>query len=404
MIKKISDISVSVKKEEKKVLPSFRKEFKISKKIFFLFFFFLFLFLVYFTGIFFSKTKIKIWILPEEIKETEIILVDTSVDSSDFQNKILAAKIFETKEEISEEFSSSGKILKKAQGKIRLFNEYTTEQENWLEGTRFVSADGKVFKSKNKIVVPGAKIKDGKIEPSFVDVEVEAAEGGAEYNIGPSDFSVLAFKGTPRYFKYYGKSFEPMRGGGESFQVKREDLERAEQILKEKIEQKAQEILEKKVPPELIFPQNSFFLEILSKNFTAKEGEEKEKFKGEIEIKIKTIVSKKEEILNLAKTLLLSKISSEREINVTKVNLKGERLGEDFRKLNCVLEIEAKNFPKMDLEELKENLTGKKIEEAQRILLSLPAVSKVKIDLFPFWSKKISNNKNAIEIFYYLVD
>ena len=211
MAKKIIDISPPKKAEKlPEKIPSlvFKKpEFKIPfPKITFPKFSFkiglislslfvlIFLFLLSFT---LSKAEIKIWPEVETRNFRAKITVDKEIKSPDFKNNILPGKIFEAEKTVSEEFPASGKILKKAEGIIRLYNNFSTQNENWLAGTRFVSSDGKLFKSKDKIAVPGAQIKNGKIAPSFVDVPVIAAEGGADYNIGLLNFQLLLLEEHP---------------------------------------------------------------------------------------------------------------------------------------------------------------------------------------------------------------
>jgi len=354
----------------------------------------------------FSKAEIKIWPEVEEVNFVEIITVDTKAENLDLNKKTIPGKFFETEETFSNSFNSSGKVLKKAEGTIRLFNEYTTQDEVWKEGTRFVSSDGKLFKSKDKIYVPGAKIKNGKIEASFVDVPVVAAEGGSQYNIGPSDFSVVAFKGTPRYFKYYGRSFEPMKGGGEFPVVTKEDLERAEKELINLANQKAKEILEKKVGGEFSFSPDVIEISILEKNSSAKEGDEKEKFDFQIKAKIKTIIFLKEDLSNFVKDYLSSKIPSEKEFYQPslKIDLKGEVKNFELGKASFQMKISGKVYSKIDPLSLKKAIAGKSLEETKFFLLNQKEISKSKIEIYPFWIKKIPDDIKRIEISYPLID
>lgn len=417
MIKKISDISLPKKEKEeikvspqkiraKRTLPKIRF-FKRPSKNFLVFLFLIILGIFVFLGsLKFSKVKIEIWPKEEEIKLKEKITVDTSIENPDFQNKLIRGDLIEKEETISEQFPATGNFLKKAEGTIRVFNEYSTQDEIWREGTRFVSSEGKVFKSKNKIQVPGAKIKNGKIEPSFVDVPVEALEGGSEYNIPPSDFSIVAFKGSPRYFKFYGKSFVPMQGGGKFPQVKKEDLENAEKILVEKTKEKAKEILKSEISPEFLFDEGNISIEILEKNFSAKEGEVVDKFNFSVKFKIKTIVFKKEDLLQFSKRQFISQLVKEKEMEEKslKVDYKAEVLKLDLGKIDLSLDIVAKVYPKIDFLQLKKGLAGKKVEETKIFLLSKPEVSKVKINLFPFWINRIPEDMKRIEIFYSFID
>jgi hypothetical protein len=303
----------------------------------------------------FSKAEIKIWPKTEDLKLNEKLIVDTKAGSIDSKNKIIPGKIFEFEETFSDDFPASGEVLKKAEGIIRLFNEYNTQDEVWKEGTRFVSSDGKLFKSKDKISVPGAKIKDGKIEASFVDVPVIADKGGEEYNIGPSDFSIVAFKGTPRYFKYYGKSFQPMKGGGKSYQVTKEDLEKAERTLIERGKEKAKEILKEKIPTDFSFSDDAIEIEVLEKNSSVKEGEEVEKFNFKVKVKIKTIAFSKNDILNFIKDYVLSQVPEKKGISLEnlKFDYKTELANFDLGKINLSFNVSTKIYSTIDPLQLK---------------------------------------------------
>ena len=130
----------------------------------------------------------------------------------------------------------------KAEGIIRIFNDYSTASQSLVAGTRFVSDEGKLFRLVEKVVVPGQSTEKGKLIPGSVDVLVRADTAGSDYNIGVSTFSIPGFAGTPRYTAFYAKSFLAMAGGfkGESLAVSSEDLENAKKSLtaevKEKIE------------------------------------------------------------------------------------------------------------------------------------------------------------------------
>ncbi len=137
-----------------------------------------------------SKAEIKIWPKTETIKLSSNFTVDVNRLSVNHENKSVPGEIIEKEKLISEDFPCTGSVFKKAEGVIRLYNEYSTRSETWLEGTRFVSEDGKIFKSKSSISVPGAEMQNQKVVAQYIDVPVVAAEAGGEYNIEPSSFSI----------------------------------------------------------------------------------------------------------------------------------------------------------------------------------------------------------------------
>jgi len=101
----------------------------------------------------------------------------------------------------------------KSTGEIMLFNEYSSETQNLIASTRFLSSDGKTFRSIEDMIVPGATFNGNEIIPSSINIEVVADHIGADYNIGPSSFTIPGFKGSDKYSGFYGKSNMPMNGG-----------------------------------------------------------------------------------------------------------------------------------------------------------------------------------------------
>jgi len=101
----------------------------------------------------------------------------------------------------------------KASGIITAFNEYGSEPQLLIASTRFLSSNGKIFRTTKDVYVPGAQLNDDEIIPSSIDVEVMADYLGAEYNISPSDFTIPGFKGTVKYESLYGKSNTAISGG-----------------------------------------------------------------------------------------------------------------------------------------------------------------------------------------------
>ena len=419
MPKKIIDIlpPEEKKKEEvvkEEVLEKEKPEFKVKitfpkfplKKGLVLLPLFVLIFL-FFLSFKFSKAEIKIWPEVETRNFRAKITVDKEANNPDFKNNLLPGKIFEAEKTVSEEFPASGRVLKKAEGIIRLYNNFTTQSENWLAGTRFVSSDGKLFKSKDKIAVPGAQIKNGKIAPSFVDVPVIAAEGGADYNIGPSKFSIVAFRGTPRYTKFYGESSGTMAGGGEVPQVKKEDLENAEKILTEKAKIESEKALEAKIPTEFLFSKEIFETKILEKFSLAQIGAETEKFNFQVRANCTTISFLREDINNFAKEYILSQIPEDKKL--FKESLKTEYSPEkpfsfESGKTTLSLTFSAKIYSEIDLDSLRKGLVGRSLAETKTFLENQPDILRTEVRFFPFWIKNVPKSLEKIEIKYPLVD
>jgi len=371
----------------------FQKNKKILKPLFIILIFF---FVLYFSSFFFQKVEITIKTKSQPVSFEEKISANTKISEIDFSQKIIPAKLLEFESELSENFPCTGETLKKAEGKIKLYNAYTTEDETWRQNTRFISSEGKIFVSKDKIFIPGAKIKEGKLEPSVVEVPVIAIEGGEDYNIGPSKFSVLAFKGTERFFKYWGESTEPMTGGGKGKALLKQDIENAKRNFGKKIEEKIRNILKEKLGSEKFFPENCFVFSFSDESFSKKEGEVCENFEMKAKVKIKSLFLEKNDVNSLGEGLISVKFGDKKKFLKKEINLSCE--GKDFDKgvFSLNLKLNGKTSSDFDINDLKRKIVGKTIKEAQAILESMNVEGKIKI--FPRFLNKIPENFDKIKI------
>jgi hypothetical protein len=382
--------------------PSFLKiEFK--KSLIFVAFVLIFIIILGFSV---SKAEIKIWPETQAVSFKTEITVDKDIESSDFENKTIPGQIFEVEKTISKEFLASGKVLKGSEGIIRLYNAYSTQTENWLSGTRFVSTEGKLFKSKGRITVPGAEMKNGKIIPSFVDVPVMAAEPGSDYNIGSSHFSVVAYRGTSRYTKFYGESFQAMIGGGEAPQVTEKDIEDAQSILVDEAEAEAIIALRKEIPDDFLFLRDTAEATILEKSSLVEEGAEVEKFNYQVKARAITITFKKEEVNNFVEEFILSQIPKGELLYLQslKINYSPTLINFGLGQLTLSLDFSAKIYPQLDLELFKKELVGKSKPETEFFLESYPEIVQTEAHFWPFWVQKVPKDIEKIKIDYPIIE
>jgi len=126
--------------------------------------------------------------------------------------------VFETMS-ISEEVSSEipadieRTVTERASGTIVIYNTYSSAPQRLIKNTRFETKEGKIFRAKDSVVVPGTTIENGATVPGSVEAFVVADEPGESYNIGLSDFTIPGFKGDPRFAKFYARSKTEMTGG-----------------------------------------------------------------------------------------------------------------------------------------------------------------------------------------------
>lgn len=415
MAKKIFDILPPKEFEKKKVeefplekeyRPRFKKpEFKISKKLSSSFFIPLVLILIgifcYFT---LSKAEIEIWPESEVLTFETKLTIDKIAENVDLLNKVIPGKIFEAEKTITEEFSSSGVVLKekKAEGIIRVYNDYSTSPQVLIARTRFVSADGKLFRTPTKITIPGGHYEKGKLVPGYLDVQVKADQPGPEYNIDPSTFSIPGFAGTARYTKFYGKSFQAMAGGfrEEVPQVTQEDLDQAQKILEEKVLKDCKAALKEKISPEFILLDDILDSKIIETFSLARPKEELEKFSFQVKASSTALVFKTEDAENFARDFILSQIPEDKQLyqESLKITYSLENVNLELAKAALSLQMEAKIYSDIDTENLKKGLSRKSLTEAKLFLEDQPQITQVLVKFWPFWVKKVPEDIEKIKI------
>ncbi|MDD5145910.1 MAG: hypothetical protein PHF44_03670 [Candidatus Pacebacteria bacterium] len=357
-----------------------------------------------FANFFLNNVKIQIWPETETLDFTKEITVEANTKEIYVSSSTIPGEIFEEEKSVSREFPATGEVLveKKAHGQIRVYNNYSVNSQPLVSETRFVSAEGKIFKTLERVVIPGGKMEKGNLQPGFIDVEVEADEPGESYNIGPTAFSIPGFLGGPKYTSFYAKSFQDMAGGfsGKVLQVSSKDLEYAKNTLIDSLIEESKNSLKEKISTDYILPENAVFFETLESNSSAKEGSQSPNFTYKVKIKIKELVFKKTDLETFAKEFILSQISKDKKIEEKSLNINWNAESADIPSGRIILafEFSAKIYFAIPEAELKEALQGKSLAEARAILGDLPNVKKVQVIPWPFWLNSLPNDADKIKV------
>jgi len=353
-----------------------------------------------------SKAEIEIWPETESLTFETKATIDREGENVDVSNKVIPGKTIVVEKTVSEEFPSSGKILKekKAEGIIRVYNAYSTSSQALVSNTRFISAEGKLFRSLEKVTIPGGKYEGGKLVPGELDVKVVADQSGPEYNITATTFSIPGFAGTAKYTKFYGKSSENMTGGLREKvpQVTQDDLYLAQKTLEERALKESDTALKEKISsdPLLVLLKEAQASEILETFSLARPKEELEKFNFQVKAKSEALVFNTKDVENFIKDFILSQIPESKKLHQEslKTNYLPETINLKTGKIILSLKAEAKIYSDINQTDLKRNLGRKSLAEAKIFLENQPHVTKTQVRFWPFWVKKVPEDADKIEI------
>ncbi len=387
----ISDIFTKpIIEEDKEAIPVSPR----SKNRFFLFVVIIILLIFPFWGYFkyFPKCNVKIVLknYPHSFEQKIVAGLDQP----------LAVQYFSKEDTLKMSFKATGKemVQNKAQGKILIYNAYSSSPQLLIKGTRFQAKNGLIFRLKKRLIVPGATIEKGKIMPSVIEAEVEADKPGQEYNIGPQEkFTIPGFKGSEKYQAFYGASSLPMKGGfvGEVPSPTKEDIKKA----KEETEKKILNNLKSKIFS--IFPQDlKYFKE--SQRFSILKETVENSNQGGFDVNVKgkyEILSFKE---NDLKKIISQKIgiSQDQNLFLSDSNVSYKNINPNFEKKELSFTAFGKFIfkKKVDKNLLLNQIRGKNLEEAKNIISSLSGLNYAKIKIQPFFVKKLPSNIRKIKI------
>lgn len=347
---------------------------------------------LFFASRFLPSANIAVLAKKNSAEETISVEIASNIENPD-SGKI-PCKFIETKENFSKDFPSTGEktVQQHSKGKITIFNEWDSSPLSFKKGANVVSEDGKIFELQESVLIPGFSRIGGQDAPGKATAKIIASQPGSEYNISPQKFYFPSLIGSARYDTIYGRAAVALSGGAYQKEkvLSKEDIARVNQEIAVQFQQIKKENFNLK-DSEIII-EDSIEKEILNLSFSAKEGEKTENFNVSAIISGKSAIVEKSYLENFIREVKGAEFSIESlEIESFEKKSNGGIItmrisGSDQKILNLSLDI-------------KEKITGKSLEEAEKILGSLGIIDDISFKLWPFWVNKIPNNRNKINIF-----
>ncbi len=407
-IKKVTETSLPLKNKEENfseynyTIEDFNKD-KINKNknnIGIWFFVFLSLFFLFFT-LSSYLTKASIVINPKVI---DLNLSDSFKANKDLDilNENLAFQLMIIEDSISKEIISSGEVdaQEKAVGRVVIYNAFSNTPQSLSAETRLENPDKKIFKIKEKVLIPGMS-EDG--IPGSIEVDIIANEAGESYNIPPTDFELIGFKGTSKYKKIYARSLGATTGGfkGKKSVIDEELRNNTEKEIKLELESLLLKKALEQIPPGYVLFKNASLFKFYPELKTY-EGDSKKAFL-EVNGKLSAFLFEEK---NLTKNILKTKLPKESTDDVYILNL---------RDLNFSLENQNTNLEQLaeitfkltgnsfvvsliDDKELLNKLLGQPKKNFNNILFKYDNIKDADLVIKPFWQNKIPEDKNKVKI------
>ncbi|MCX7616251.1 MAG: baseplate J/gp47 family protein [Patescibacteria group bacterium] len=331
------------------------------------------------------------------------VVVNKNINQIDLASKQIPGEILVKKGNQVFKFTPSGKKMgeSKARGVITVVNNFGPVSQKLVATTRFQTADGKIFRLVSDVIIPPAKVVDGKIQPSSIDVQVIADKAGPDYNIGPqSKFTIPGFQGTQKYQGFYGYSTQPMKGGavGEISFVTEEDAKKAEAEAETKLKEALLSSLLMSFPQDLVYLDNAYDFAVLKKEVDSN-LDENGQFSIFVDGQISLIVFKKENLVELLKKIAWEENIPQNYVQ-TQEKLEYQKPLVDWKagRAEIPLKYHTVFAAPLDANRLKKEILGKKETELKSYILSLAGIDKLNVSFWPFWVKSVPQKEDRVQI------
>lgn len=326
----------------------------------------------------------------EQVVKLQVSAAAGSGDASTINARVISfEKTFQTKD--SATGTATAGDASKARGSIRIYNDFSSDSQSLVATTRFETADGKIFRLVQSVVVPGVKEKDGKRERGVVEASVVADQAGAGYNVSPTKFTIPGFKGGPKYEKFSAESVQKFNGGsdggaGENATQKLVSNDDKERAAKKTIDESRAHILEevkKQLGEGEELLEDSLLIEKITDTVTPTVGSAAAEFTYEGRYLVKVFVINENEVKK--------RIEAER-VNASGVSLSPKEYTKKYTALlpkyetsqvDMTVESTVLFEAPIDTMMVRQNLLGKNEAGIKEFLESHPEIERLQVEFKP---------------------
>src|SRR3989344_5984308 len=287
-------------------------------------------------------------------------------------------------------------VDRKASGRIVIYNDFSTASQRLIKNTRFESPEGRMYRIRESVEVPGQTTIQGQKIPGSIEATIFADEAGETYNSDPTDFTIPGFKGTPRYDKFYARSKSEIAGGfsGVLKIVPDEELIQVRNELRYNVSRRLLEKAHTEKPNDFVLFDSAVFLEFEDanqnnnndiKSYTVSVTETGTLF---------GIIFEKQKLYDAVGHFLVPTLGADEHVSVQNLEdlaftFKDKEVGNpsDRTSISFFLKGTSRVVWVFDEESLKAGLAGKPKSDLKTILAGFPSINKAEVTVRPFWKR-----------------
>lgn len=328
-------------------------------------------------------------------------LADTAVSKANFEKNVLPGELFTLQKNLTQLFPASGirQVSVKATGKITIYNAYSSKPQTLVATTRFLAPDGKIFRLQDKVLIPGAEIKNSNILPAHTEANVVADQAGPAYNVGPvAKLTIPGFQGTPRYNGFYGELKGGTSGGfvGKKSVPTDDDIKKAKDSTAGILRASLESNFLTSYPPafKILDGAKTSSITKLSVN---ENTDQSGKFSVFGEATLKALGFRESD----TKSFLAALSSRDNPGSVFKelnLDYSGVKLDLKNGRLSFKLTSRGVLWPAFSTDDFEKKISGQKVADVRSLVAGLTGLLNAKVSLWPIWLGSVPADSKKVEI------
>ncbi len=348
---------------------------------------------------YFASAKVTLFAKGSQLNSSFNFTADPQAKQSNISANLLAATQISSNKTLNASVQATGSKDNgtKASGTMTVSN-CTTNAQPLVSGTRFVSPDGKVFRSTADVSVPAATYPIGVCIAGKKSVEVSSDANGDSYNLGPADYTIPALS-NPAVTAKGGQ----MAGGTSKIAkvITQGDVDKAKQTALDADKPGSLKEIQDKAGNGQVVLDASLQQTVNSTNPNPDVNAEAASGSVAVQVTYTALAVKKSELSDLAKAEEQQQVGANKQIyDDGSGNLQLISSGPPDASGAQKFSAKATAFAgtKIDTTALAKQIKGKKYGEAVDIASSQPDIDKAEIVLTPGWATSMPSFPSHIHI------
>ncbi len=352
-------------------------------------------------GWFLPKVAVTVLVIPHSVEESAVVTVEPTATVVDSQNKIIPGK--KQEKTVSGEkimpVSGKKKVGDPAKGIVTIFNK-TTTTKTFKKGNS-VTSNSLSFTLDDDVQVASASenLVSGTVTFGKGSVGITASEIGLQSNLTVGrEFSFKDISSSIAIARN-----EKALAGGTSRDVtvvSRSDYDALTKILTQELVENAKKDLATSVAGSGKLIDATVKTSVSEKSFTEELDQEASELHGKLTLVISGISYSEGDVASLLSSVVSSKVPQGYAVDATSITTSiANALIKKDGTITVSASLKGSALPAFDIQEVKKNITGKKLDKAQEYLKNLPGVGGAEFRFrFSLSKDKIPANSHNVSI------